>query len=126
APRNPRPHRRRRALPRPPLDRPPRRAVLAEQNDEWQVARRYMSAESITTALADPVDETEEVMRLLDVGVPNTERSLPLAVKETTRRDPRDLVREDRRRRGHRVPGARGRARGPRLGYAVLQHPRGC
>jgi putative transposase len=39
-------------------------AVLAEQNDEWAVARRYMSVESIAKALTDPSDQVEEVMAI--------------------------------------------------------------
>ena len=38
--------------------------VLGEQNDDWQVARRYMSVESIAKALSDPVPEPEEVMAI--------------------------------------------------------------
>jgi putative transposase len=39
-------------------------AVLAEQNNEWAVARRYMSADSIAKGLADSVDESEEVIAI--------------------------------------------------------------
>jgi transposase-like protein len=39
-------------------------AVLAEQNDEWAIARRYMSAESITKALTGPTSEPEEVIAI--------------------------------------------------------------
>jgi transposase-like protein len=40
-------------------------AVLAEQHDEWAVvSRRYISADSIVKALADPTPEPEEVIAI--------------------------------------------------------------
>ena len=39
-------------------------AILSEQNDEWAVARRYMSVDSIAKALTDPTHEPEEMIAI--------------------------------------------------------------
>ncbi len=39
-------------------------AVLTEQHDEWAVARRYMSADSIAKTLAEPANTPQEVITI--------------------------------------------------------------
>jgi putative transposase len=39
-------------------------ALLVEQNDEWLVSRRYLSAESVALVLEDEGDRAEEVREL--------------------------------------------------------------
>jgi transposase-like protein len=39
-------------------------ALLAEQHDEWAVCRRYLSVESITKALNEPVSDAEEALAI--------------------------------------------------------------
>jgi hypothetical protein len=39
-------------------------SLLIEQNDEWLVGRRYLSAESIALVLEDEGDERSEVAEL--------------------------------------------------------------
>jgi len=43
-------------------------SLLIEQNDEWLVGRRYLSAESIALVLEDEGDEAREEVRELEAA----------------------------------------------------------
>lgn len=43
-------------------------AILAEQNDEWAVARRYLGVESLTTARSAPVDDDATIPALAEAS----------------------------------------------------------
>ena len=43
-------------------------AVLAEQTDEWTVARRYLGVESLTVARSAPVDDGADLRVLAEAS----------------------------------------------------------
>ncbi len=43
-------------------------AILAEQNDEWAVARRYLGLESLTAARSAPLDDDETIPALAEAS----------------------------------------------------------
>jgi putative transposase len=43
-------------------------AVLAEQNNEWTVARRYLGVESLTVARSAPVDDGADLLVLAEAS----------------------------------------------------------
>ena len=43
-------------------------ALLIEQNDEWLVSRRYLSAESLALVLEDEGDQEQEEVKELETA----------------------------------------------------------